>query len=180
MLSTGSVSEAFKESSDDLEISKSLLSILREDEEVLRAVRLWCRHGWNHKKVLLVLSADSVESRLHIFNRRTKKFIRTLPWSITKPMTVNFLSEERFDLEFIDTVNTNSGSQEDLRVTYHFLDQERAASCVESLVTSIQAISDVQDRYVRDKLGTGEHAALKATLRRTRRENIFEQYCTIT
>lgn len=180
VFATSRAQEGCEGSSDEIELSKKLLPLLRQEEQVLRAVKLWCRHGWNHQKVLLVLSADAVDSRLHMFNRRTKKFIRTIPWSITKPVTAVSVSDERFDLEFIDTISNGTGGGTEVRVTYHFLDQHDAKSSVESLVTSLQAIAYVQDRYVRERLGSGEHAVLRANLRRTRKESVFDQYCAIT
>lgn len=171
--------------SENAELIKALHSLLRSDEEVLRAAKLWCRHGWSHKKVLLVLTADRVDCRLHLLSRDTKMFIRTLPWSITKPVTVVSMSEQRFDLEFIETSGSGEeGRPGEKKVIYHFLDQHgaeaaEAAEATDRLVSSIDAVSRVHDSYLRKRLGSGDHQILKYNLTRTRRESFFDEYCTI-
>jgi hypothetical protein len=163
---------------EDAELIKALQSLLRKDEEVLRASKLWCRHGWKHQKVLLVLTADTVDYRLHMLSRKSKKFIRTFPWSITKPVTVLPMSKERFDLEFIESSGDESHAVE-LKVTYHFLDQHNDEVSVDRLVSSIQAVSKVHDSYLRKSLGSGDHQILIYNLTRTRRESFFDEYCCI-
>jgi hypothetical protein len=112
-------------------------------------------------------------------------FIRTLPWSITKPVTVVSMSEQRFDLEFIETSGSGEeGRPGEKKVIYHFLDQHgaeaaEAAEATDRLVSSIDAVSRVHDSYLRKRLGSGDHQILKYNLTRTRRESFFDEYCTI-
>jgi hypothetical protein len=160
---------------EDGDISKQLGLLLRDGEEVLRAAKLWRRRGWSHKKIVLVLTANLVECRLHVFSRKSKKFERTLPWSNTRPLAVEAQSEVRFDLECI--YEQKEGGGEVCR-KYHYFD-EGNTGVVEKFVASISAISNTRERYVLGSLGAPAHEALKAQLRKTKKESMTQKYCVI-